>query len=60
MANMPGFKNAVERIQANPQLDVGLHFNLTCGKPVRSTDIVPSLVDENKAHFLKTYAMQDM
>jgi len=45
--NLPG---AVERIRAahaaNPALPIGLHLDITEGKPVLPPDQVPSLVDE--------------
>lgn len=34
MANMPGFAHAVELWKKNPTLRVGVHLNITCGKPV--------------------------
>lgn len=37
MANMPGFEHAVELLKKYPHLHVGVHLNITCGKPVLST-----------------------
>lgn len=34
MANMPGFAHAVALWKKNPTLRVGVHLNITCGKPV--------------------------
>src|SRR4051812_6525064 len=45
MLNMPGVSHAVELAKANPNLQVGVHLVLTCGKPLL-TD-VPSLVNDN-------------
>lgn len=43
MANMPGFDDAVVLTRLTPALGVGLHFNLTVGKPVSPAATVPSL-----------------
>jgi predicted glycoside hydrolase/deacetylase ChbG (UPF0249 family) len=45
MCNMPGFREAVSLANAIPTLGVGLHFNLTYGKPVSKKWIVPSLIN---------------
>lgn len=37
MANMPGFEHAVALLKNYPNLHVGVHLNITCGKPVLST-----------------------
>lgn len=34
MANMPGFGHAVELFKENPNLGVGVHLTLTCGRPL--------------------------
>ncbi|MCB5952469.1 carbohydrate deacetylase [Enterococcus sp. BWT-B8] len=34
MANMPGFEQAVELKKQLPELGVGVHLTLTCGKPI--------------------------
>lgn len=34
MANMPGFGHAVELSKENPNLGVGVHLTLTCGRPL--------------------------
>ncbi|MCM3701554.1 carbohydrate deacetylase [Paenibacillus macerans] len=47
MVNMPGFGDALSRAEAAPGLGIGLHFNLTYGRPVSSPKDVPSLVGEN-------------
>ncbi|CAH1211494.1 ChbG/HpnK family deacetylase [Paenibacillus sp. JJ-223] len=44
MVNMPGFPDAVNRANTLPELGVGLHFNLTYGKPISDPQHVPSLV----------------
>ncbi len=44
MANMPGFDHAVELARENPDLGIGVHLVLTCGRPLRND--IPSLVDE--------------
>lgn len=37
MANMPGFDHAVSLLKKHPTLRVGVHLNITCGKPVLDT-----------------------
>lgn len=44
MANMPGCDEAIVLAKENPDLGVGCHLVLTCGKPLTKVD---SLVDEN-------------
>lgn len=43
MANMPGFVDAVEHARENPGLGVGIHLNLTWGKPVAPD--IPTLIE---------------
>ncbi len=45
MVNMPGFEDATRVIKENPNLGVGLHFNLTYGSPISDPENVPSLVN---------------
>jgi predicted glycoside hydrolase/deacetylase ChbG (UPF0249 family) len=45
MANAPAFAGAVELAAAHPELGVGLHFNLTWGRPLSDPARVPALVD---------------
>lgn len=45
MMNMPGVTHAVNLAKENPNLKVGIHLVLTCGKPLLLD--VPSLVDQN-------------
>jgi predicted glycoside hydrolase/deacetylase ChbG (UPF0249 family) len=51
MVNLPGAEASVSELKRNPGLDVGLHVNLTMGRPV-SRD-VPSLTDSVGAFFRK-------
>jgi predicted glycoside hydrolase/deacetylase ChbG (UPF0249 family) len=44
MANAPATIRATELAHQHPGLGVGLHFNLTWGKPLSSPDCVPSLI----------------
>jgi len=46
MINLQGAEDAVRLLKKNPNLDVGLHVNLTFGHPVSSTEEVRSLVDD--------------
>lgn len=45
MANMPGFKHAVQLKEMMPDLGVGVHLTLTCGRPLLSN--VGTLTNEN-------------
>lgn len=49
MVNMPGFEDAVRTAYALPGLGVGLHFNVTYGKPLSDPRLVPSLVKPDGA-----------
>jgi hypothetical protein len=44
MANMPGFDEGVILAKENPELGIGVHLALTCGRPLRSD--VKTLIDE--------------
>ncbi|HAQ23778.1 MAG TPA: hypothetical protein DCR10_09530 [Acidimicrobiaceae bacterium] len=50
MVNMQATEQAVEIAHSHPRLGVGLHFNLTEGRPLTS---VPSLVDESGQFLLR-------
>jgi predicted glycoside hydrolase/deacetylase ChbG (UPF0249 family) len=52
MVNTPGFDDAVRRVAGYPALSVGLHLNLTAGRPVSDPATVPSLVDPTDGRFL--------
>jgi chitin disaccharide deacetylase len=45
MANAPAFAEAIELASSHPALGVGLHFNLTWGRPLSDPARVPALVD---------------
>jgi predicted glycoside hydrolase/deacetylase ChbG (UPF0249 family) len=45
MMNMTGTEHAIQLAKNYPDLKVGVHLTLTCGKPL--LDEVPSLVDDN-------------
>lgn len=47
MINMPKAKHAVYMAKENGITSLGIHLNLTCGKPVLPKDEVQSLVDED-------------
>ncbi|MBX5476252.1 MAG: carbohydrate deacetylase [Clostridia bacterium] len=51
MANMPGFADAVRLARATPTLGVGLHVNLTYGRPLSPPELVPTLVGYDGAFF---------
>lgn len=46
MTNMPLYKEAV-KLKENPNISVGLHWVLACGKPVLSREEISTLVAEN-------------
>ena len=46
MANMEGFKYAVKKAKELTTLGIGIHFNLTEGKPVANPELIPLLLDE--------------
>ncbi|WHZ58479.1 chitin disaccharide deacetylase [Metabacillus hrfriensis] len=45
MVNMPGAQHAVSLAKEHPELQVGIHLTLTCGRA--ASDQVPSLIDDN-------------
>lgn len=45
MANMPGYSEASRLRQQFPHASIGLHWNLTAGRPVAPPDQVASLLD---------------
>ncbi|WP_179281366.1 carbohydrate deacetylase [Paenibacillus sp. XY044] len=47
MVNMPGLADTVNAARSLPGLGVGLHFNLTYGRPLSDPAAVPSLVRED-------------
>jgi len=47
MVNMPYFNDAIQFIKKYPQVSVGLHFNITEGKPVLLPKDVESLIRED-------------
>jgi hopanoid biosynthesis associated protein HpnK len=55
MANMPAFDDAVRLAKTHPSLGVGLHFNITQGRPVAEAARVRSLLDE-RGEFLGSSA----
>ena len=53
MANMPGFDHAVKLKRDLPNLGVGVHLTLTCGKPLLKN--VTSLMDGDNFKHLSFY-----
>ena len=47
MVNMESLMNAKDLRQRYPQLSIGIHWNVTTGKPISSPEDIPTLVDEN-------------
>lgn len=52
MVNTPGFDDAVRRVAGHPALSVGLHLNLTVGRPVADPATVASLLESVTGQFL--------
>lgn len=50
MINMPAAEYAVERSKECPEMSVGLHVNLTAGRPISDPGEIPSLVRDD-GHF---------
>jgi chitin disaccharide deacetylase len=46
LANGAAFASAVELVKATPSLGVGVHLNLSDGKPVSPPETVPSIVND--------------
>ena len=53
MANMPGFEHAVKLKKELPNLGVGVHLTLTCGKPLLKN--VDSLMEGDRFKHLSYY-----
>ena len=51
LVNAPGFADAVRAVEDAPELGVGLHLNLTTGRPVSPPDAVSSLCDRRTGRF---------
>lgn len=54
MANMPGFEHGVKMAKENPELGIGVHLTLTCGKPLLK-NTVPSLTSDGFFHKFSFY-----
>lgn len=52
--------NAVELSRLNPELGVGLHFNLTLGQPISAPDQVRSLVKADGTFYSRSEAYRNM
>ncbi len=52
MVNTPGFAGAVEALRRTPTLRVGLHANLTTGRPLSGPLATPSLVEPETGQLL--------
>lgn len=51
MANSPYLKPCMNLLEGVKNLDLGIHFTLTWGKPLLSPEKIPSLVDKNGFFF---------
>lgn len=54
MVNMPYYKDIVKVKQLFPNVSIGIHLNLTCGKPVSNIEEIKSLVDHYGTFFSAT------
>ncbi|MDI6698938.1 MAG: ChbG/HpnK family deacetylase [Candidatus Saccharicenans sp.] len=52
LANMPAIEEVKKLKDRFPGVSIGIHFNLSVGRPVSSPDDVPTLIDE-KGEFLR-------
>ena len=53
MVNLPGFDQGIQILRADPWLSVGLHLNLTYGRPLLPQSEVETLVDGQGNFFKK-------
>jgi predicted glycoside hydrolase/deacetylase ChbG (UPF0249 family) len=51
MVNQPGTQEAIEYAAKTPSLGLGVHLNLTTGRPLLPPDRVPTLVDDDGFFF---------
>ena len=47
MVNMESFQNARDLHKRYPNISVGIHWNVTTGKPISAPQKIPTLVDES-------------
>jgi chitin disaccharide deacetylase len=57
LVNTPGFEAAARAARELPALSVGLHLNLTVGRPVSPPDAVPTLCDPGTKRFYSLYRL---
>jgi chitin disaccharide deacetylase len=55
MVNMPYFNDAVRYLRSKPEIAVGLHFNITEGKPIDKPKTRSSLIREDNNFFSWVY-----
>lgn len=62
MANMPGAQHAADLAKKNPGLGVGIHFVLTCGRPVsnEAASLVNSQGDFNSLSAIEEYGAAEV
>jgi predicted glycoside hydrolase/deacetylase ChbG (UPF0249 family) len=60
MPNIPEFDESMELLNENPGLDVGVHINLTYGRPLSDPSEVPSLVDDSGIFWRKPSLMAEV
>ena len=60
MPNLPGFQESVNLLKETPGLDIGVHVNLTFGKPMNELSQVRSLVDDSGTFWRKPILLKEM
>ncbi|MCE1245492.1 MAG: ChbG/HpnK family deacetylase [Firmicutes bacterium] len=60
MPNIPNFDESVELLNENPGLDIGVHINLTFGRPISDPSEVPSLVDDSGIFWRRPAMLADV
>ena len=60
MTNLPGFEESISLLKESPGLDVGVHINLTFGKPLSELSEVRSLVDDSGTFWRKPLLLKEM
>ncbi|MBI2251969.1 MAG: ChbG/HpnK family deacetylase [Armatimonadetes bacterium] len=53
MINLPGIEHSISLLRENPKLDIGLHVNLTFGKPILNPREALSLIDQEGFFYRK-------
>jgi predicted glycoside hydrolase/deacetylase ChbG (UPF0249 family) len=60
IVNMWAFDDAIRLIRENPTLEIGLHLNLTYGRPISPPETVPTLVDRHGNFWTRNKLLQKL